>query len=106
MPLYEYLCESCGRRSEVLQRLDEPPLAICPHCGGALRKLLSAPSFQFKGSGWYQTDYARKPAADGGSSKVDGGEGSAPAESSSSGGDAKPAASEAASKPAPKAPSE
>jgi len=60
VPLYEYLCESCGRRSEVLQRLDEPPLAACPHCGGKVRKLLSAPAFQFKGSGWYLTDYARK----------------------------------------------
>jgi len=65
MPLYEYLCEDCGRRSEVLQRLDEPPITTCPHCGGAVRKLLSAPAFQFKGSGWYLTDYARKGAASG-----------------------------------------
>lgn len=60
MPLYEYLCDSCSQRTEVLQRLDEPPLAVCPNCGGALRKLLSAPAFQFKGSGWYATDYAAK----------------------------------------------
>ena len=60
MPLYEYLCETCGRRTETLQRIDEPPLSACPHCGGALRRLVSAPSFQFKGSGWYATDYARK----------------------------------------------
>lgn len=60
MPLYEYLCDSCSQRTEVLQRLDEPPLSVCPNCGGALRKLLSAPAFQFKGSGWYVTDYAGK----------------------------------------------
>jgi putative FmdB family regulatory protein len=62
MPLYEYQCESCGRRSEVLQKLSDPPLAVCPHCGGALKKLLSAPAFQLKGSGWYATDYAKKPS--------------------------------------------
>jgi len=60
MPLYEYLCAQCGRRTEVLQRLDEPPLEICPHCQGTLTKLFSAPAFHFKGSGWYATDYARQ----------------------------------------------
>jgi putative FmdB family regulatory protein len=65
MPLYEYLCEACGRRTESLQRVDDPPLAACPHCQGKLRKLVSAPAFQFKGSGWYLTDYARKPAGGG-----------------------------------------
>ncbi len=59
MPIYEYRCEACGETTEVIQRLDEPPLEICPRCGGALKKLLSAPAFQFKGSGWYVTDYAR-----------------------------------------------
>ena len=60
MPLYEYQCLSCGRTSEVIQRLSEPPLATCDRCGGDLKKLLSAPAFQFKGSGWYVTDYAGK----------------------------------------------
>lgn len=60
MPLYEYECASCGRRTEALQRFVDAPITECPHCGGALRKLVSAPSFQFKGSGWYVTDYARK----------------------------------------------
>jgi len=59
MPIYEYRCEACGETTEVIQRLDEAPLEICPRCGGALKKLLSAPAFQFKGSGWYVTDYAR-----------------------------------------------
>lgn len=66
MPLYEYLCDSCHERSEVLQRFEDPPLTVCPNCGGNLRKLLSAPAFQFKGSGWYVSDYARK--SEGGSS--------------------------------------
>lgn len=59
MPIYEYLCEQCGKRSEVLQHLSNTPLTVCDACGGSLRKLVSAPSFQFKGSGWYVTDYAK-----------------------------------------------
>jgi len=71
MPLYEYQCESCGRRFEALQRLDEPPLESCAECGGKVRKLLSAPAFQFKGSGWYVTDYARSGGAGKGASAAD-----------------------------------
>jgi putative FmdB family regulatory protein len=63
MPLYEYECQECGRRIEVLQRFGEEPKATCDHCGGPLRKLLSAPMVQFKGSGWYVTDYAGKKSA-------------------------------------------
>ncbi len=62
MPLYEYLCESCGERSEILQRFGDLPEVVCPSCGEPMRRLPSAPSFQFKGTGFYQTDYARKPA--------------------------------------------
>ena len=58
MPLYEYECTVCGHRTELIQRLSDPPLSACPKCGEPVRKLLSAPSFQFKGSGWYVTDYA------------------------------------------------
>ena len=60
MPLYEYECTVCGHRTELIQRLSDPPLSACPKCGQPVRKLLSAPSFQFKGSGWYVTDYAGK----------------------------------------------
>jgi len=60
MPIYEYRCEACGQQTEALQRLADPPLSECPHCGGPLRKMISAPAFQFKGTGWYVTDYARK----------------------------------------------
>jgi len=59
MPLYEYECTKCGERTELLQRFDDEPLKVCPKCGGPVRKLLSAPAVQFKGSGWYVTDYAR-----------------------------------------------
>jgi len=60
VPIYEYQCQACGHRMEALQRISDPPLSTCPECGGDLRKLVSAPAFQFKGSGWYVTDYARK----------------------------------------------
>ena len=58
MPIYEYACDSCDRKTEVIQRVGEKPLRICPHCGGKLKKAFSAPAIQFKGSGWYVTDYA------------------------------------------------
>lgn len=61
MPLYEYRCPDCDTRYEVLQSFSDPPKTICKECEGTrLEKLISAPSFQFKGSGWYVTDYARK----------------------------------------------
>jgi putative FmdB family regulatory protein len=59
MPIYEYECQKCERRTEAIQRVGEKPLKICLHCGGKLKKLASAPAIQFKGSGWYVTDYAR-----------------------------------------------
>lgn len=60
MPLYEYQCDSCRHRFEAIQKFSDPPLSACPKCGAALRKLQSAPAFQFKGAGWYVTDYAKK----------------------------------------------
>ena len=60
MPLYEYACDACGHRFEAIQKFSDLPLDTCPKCSGAVRKLQSAPAFQFKGSGWYITDYARK----------------------------------------------
>lgn len=59
MPIYEYECRKCGRRTEVIQRVSERPFKICPHCGGKLKKALSSPAIHFKGTGWYVTDYAR-----------------------------------------------
>ncbi len=82
MPIYEYQCQECGQRTEELQRLDDPPLKECRQCGGPMRKLVSAPAFQFKGSGWYVTDYAGK----GGGGDETGGE---PKKSDSKGGESK-----------------
>ena len=60
MPLYEYECDNNGHRFEVIQKFSDPPIQVCPTCGGPVHKLISSPAFQFKGSGWYVTDYARK----------------------------------------------
>lgn len=59
MPLYEYLCQSCGKKIEVLQRFSDEPLLIHEDCGGPLEKLISTSALQFKGSGWYVNDYAK-----------------------------------------------
>ncbi len=70
MPLYEYECEACGHRFEVVQKFSDPPIDKCSNCGrGPVRKLLSAPAIQFKGSGWYVTDYARKGSSAAGRSE-------------------------------------
>ncbi len=59
MPLYEYECKGCKSVFEVLQRINEEPLKKCIHCGGSVEKLISKSSFQFKGTGWYITDYTK-----------------------------------------------
>lgn len=63
MPLYEYECRKCGRHTEKIEKVTGPHLKKCPHCGGAVERLLSPPAVQFKGTGWYVTDYAAKPAS-------------------------------------------
>jgi putative FmdB family regulatory protein len=62
MPIYEYECAKCGKRIEVIQKMSDKPLKKHTDCGGTLQKLVSAAGFQFKGTGWYVTDYARKDA--------------------------------------------
>ncbi len=62
MPLYEYKCTKCGSVIEALQKASDPPLKNCSSCGGPLQKQVSSPAIQFKGNGWYITDYARKTA--------------------------------------------
>ncbi len=64
MPLYEYECEDCGHRFERIQKFSDELVSTCPSCSGKVRKLVSSPAIQFKGTGWYITDYARKPSAD------------------------------------------
>lgn len=97
MPLYEYECDDCGNRFERIRRFSDPPLTTCPECDGSIRKLLSPPAIQFKGTGWYVTDYARKSgdgkAAEGGpeagkDAKEANGAGKSSAESNSSDGKA------------------
>jgi putative FmdB family regulatory protein len=63
LPLYEYKCESCGDTFEVIQKFADEPLKVHEKCGGPVHRLMSAPAFQFKGTGWYVTDYAKGGAS-------------------------------------------
>jgi putative FmdB family regulatory protein len=62
MPLYEYECKRCRHRFERIQKFADPHIKKCPECGGPVEQILSPPAVQFKGSGWYVTDYAKKSA--------------------------------------------
>jgi putative FmdB family regulatory protein len=69
MPLYEYQCEACGKRFEVIRKFSDPPLETCTLCGkGPVQRLMSSPAIQFKGTGWYITDYSQKGKSESGSS--------------------------------------
>jgi putative FmdB family regulatory protein len=59
MPLYEYLCTSCGHRFERIRKFSDAPVTTCPECGGPVEKQISSPAIQFKGAGWYVNDYAK-----------------------------------------------
>ena len=110
MPLYEYECKKCHHRFERIQKFSDPHIKKCPDCGGAVELVVSAPAVQFKGSGWYVTDYAKKSSSpgsggDSGSkdkkddkSKADG----ASKESSSKEGSSKDSSKESSSKEAPR----
>ena len=63
MPLYEYECDKCAHRFEKIVKFSDPPIELCPKCGGPVHKLMSSPAIQFKGTGWYITDYAKKDSA-------------------------------------------
>ena len=67
MPLYEYQCKKCGHRFEKIQKFSDKMVKKCPECGGPVEQMISAPAVQFKGSGWYVTDYAKKPSSPGSS---------------------------------------
>ena len=86
MPLYEYQCKKCGHKFEKIQKFSDRPVKKCPKCGGAVEQLISSSAVQFKGSGWYVTDYARKgdPGKSTSSSSSDSGKDSKPAEKSDS----------------------
>ena len=111
MPLYEYECETCSHRFEVIQKFSDAPISVCPKCGGPVQKLLSSPAIQFKGSGFYLTDYGRgtgsksesanTKAGKAESGATSGGSDSAAKSDSGSGSDSKASTSESSSaKPA------
>ena len=93
MPLYEYECESCHHRFEKIQKFSDPLVDVCPVCGGVVKKLFSSPAFQFKGTGWYATDYAKKSGSDSGNNSKGSSSGSANSAASSSSDSSKPDAS-------------
>jgi putative FmdB family regulatory protein len=106
MPLYEYECDACGQRFEVIQKFSDPPPEACEKCGkGPVHRQLSSPAIQFKGSGWYITDYAQKgktggesgtPAKSGDAAKTE----TTTAGDSAKAGDSSPSTPAAASTPA------
>jgi putative FmdB family regulatory protein len=98
MPLYEYECDSCGHRFEVIQKFSDALADKCPKCGSTVHKLFSSPAIQFKGSGWYITDYAKKGRTDSSGSADSG------AEKKTDGGEKGATSSDAAAKPAPAPP--
>jgi putative FmdB family regulatory protein len=71
MPIYEYRCKKCQHTFERIQKFSDPHVKKCPECGGAVEQVLSAPAVQFKGSGWYVTDYAKKSSTAASSSNGD-----------------------------------
>lgn len=105
MPLYEYECRQCGQRFEQIQKFTDPPLERCQSCGGPVSRLISSSAIQFKGTGWYITDYARKGGASadattGNGKDKKGEKGEAPS------GDGKPAAESKSSAKQSKAPAD
>lgn len=109
MPLYEYQCENCGHRFEVIQKYSDAPVSVCPKCGGPVQKLLSSPAIQFKGSGFYLTDYGRGGKTDSASASAGKGEAKAKADGGKSEGTAtsksESSASSSESKPSTATPS-
>jgi putative FmdB family regulatory protein len=101
MPLYEYECKQCHRRTEKIQKFSDAPLTVCPHCGGPLEQLIHAPAVSFKGGGWYADLYSSAKKSGAAETKSD-----SPASSSSSEGSSGSASKETApsSIPAPSAP--
>jgi putative FmdB family regulatory protein len=91
MPLYEYECKTCHKRTEKIQKFSDVEITICPHCGGELERTITAPAVHFAGGGWYKDGYgnAKPPAASGGESGSEKSEGGTPAAASSDAGGTK-----------------
>jgi putative FmdB family regulatory protein len=72
MPLYEYECTACHKRTEKIQKFSDPEITTCPHCGGHIERVVSAPAISFKGGGWYADGYGNaKPKSSGDSTSTD-----------------------------------
>jgi putative FmdB family regulatory protein len=100
MPLYEYQCQECGRRTEKIQKFSDPALTECPYCQGRLERTLTAPAVQFKGGGWYKDLYSSAkpaPSASANGSGASGGDAAKPAESAAPAASASPSSTPAAS---------
>ncbi len=95
MPLYEYECTACKRHTEKIQKFSDTEITVCPHCGGALKRVITAPAFALKGGGWYADGYGSAKPAAAGSDKSEGG-----AKSESTGGESTAAAAPATPAPA------
>jgi putative FmdB family regulatory protein len=105
MPLYEYECEAeNGRRFEIIQKFSDETLKVCPTCGGPVRRLISSPAIQFKGSGFYITDYAKKSGSDAGKESKGSATPSSSSDSSSKSSDSSSSSSSSSSTPAASAP--
>jgi putative FmdB family regulatory protein len=100
MPIYEYACDKCGKTIEVIQKMSDKPLRKHAECGGKLTKLISAAGFQFKGTGWYVTDYARKSSGEGKDASKEKANGKEAGEAKSSAGAETSKKSEKSDKPA------
>ncbi|WP_260736235.1 FmdB family zinc ribbon protein [Tunturiibacter lichenicola] len=106
MPLYEYECTTCHKHTEKIQKFSDPEITVCPHCGGHLERVLSAPAVSFKGGGWYADGYGNakpKSSGDGASAKSSGDAKSGEAKSSGSKSSSDSSSSTPASAPAPAA---
>ena len=97
MPLYPYRCTQCGHSFEKIQSFSEEPETVCPKCGGKLERPLTAPGLQFKGAGWYVTDYASKSAPSTGDAGEKKSSEAKPAAGETTTKESKPASSESAS---------
>jgi putative FmdB family regulatory protein len=108
MPLYEYECKQCKRHTEKIQKFSDPEITTCPHCGGPLERVISAPAISFKGGGWFADGYGNaKPSGSKGEGKSDSSVPSVEAAAASNSKDSAPASSTpaASTAPAPAAPS-
>jgi putative FmdB family regulatory protein len=100
MPLYEYECTACHRRTEKIQKFSDPEITVCPYCSGHLERVLSAPAISFKGGGWYADGYGNAKPKSSGDSASKGASSGDSASSNGSSGDSKPSTDSGSSTPA------